>query len=54
MFGSLKFWLPQNLPFQAKYCTAGGASKIELMLLDPDVMVISMLKNTEWHSHGIY
>ena len=44
MFGSLKFWLPQNLPFQIKSCTTGGAGKIELMLLIPDVMVISMLK----------
>ena len=32
-FGRLKFWLPQNLPFQGKTYGAGRASNIELMLV---------------------
>ena len=27
-FGRLKFRLPQNIPFQPKFCTTGRASKI--------------------------
>ena len=26
-FGKLKFWVPQNQPFEATTCTAGRASK---------------------------
>ena len=46
MFERLKFQLPQNLPFQAKTCTVGRASKIELLMLVSDLMVIFKLKNT--------
>ena len=54
-FEKLKFWLPQNLPFQAKACTAAGrASKIDLLLLVLNIMVISRLKITQYHFYGIH
>ena len=43
----MKLWLPQNLPFLAKTCATGRASKIELLLVVSDVMVICRLKLTE-------
>ena len=51
-FGRLKFQLPQTLPFQAKTCIAGRASKIELLMLVLDFMGIYRLKNTQWHNYG--
>ena len=53
-FGRLKFWLPVNLPFQAKPYAADRATKIELLMLALEVMVISMLKNASWYFYGIY
>ena len=50
----LKCWLPQNLPFKAKTCAAGRANKIELLMLISDTMVISRLRNTQWHFCGIH
>ena len=46
-FGRLKFELPHNLPFQAKTCTVGRASKTELLMLVSDLMVIFRLRNTQ-------
>ena len=53
-FGRLKFQLPQNQPFKAETCAAGRVSKIELLMLVSEVMVISRLKNTQWHFYGIH
>ena len=44
IFRRMKFWLPQNLLFQAKTCAAGRASKIELSMLVLDIVMISRLK----------
>ena len=54
MFGKLKFWLPVNLPFQAKTYVADRVNKIELLMLALDIMVISRLKNTQWHFYRIH
>ena len=54
MFGRLKFQLPQNLPFQAKTCATGRASKIELLMLVSEVMVIFKLKSTLWLVYEIH
>ena len=54
-FEELKFWLAQNQPFEAKtFAAAGRASKIELLFLVLNVMVISRLKSTQCHFYGIH
>ena len=55
-FGRLKFWLPQNLPFQAKTYAQSRETDIELLMLVSDFIVKSKLKNTLMHfcrMHGM-
>ena len=40
----MKYWLPQNSPFQAKTYAESRESKIELLMLISDFMVNSKLK----------
>ena len=54
MFGSMKFWLPQNLSFSDKTYAAIRKSKIELLMLVSDFMVNSMPKNTQRYFCGIH
>ena len=54
IFGRLKFRLPVNLQFLAKSYAADRATKIVLLMLVMEVMVISRLKNIQWYIYGIY
>ena len=43
-----------KLAVLAKTYAPDGARKIELLMLVLEVMVISRLKNTQWHFYGIH
>ena len=54
LFGSMKYQLSQNSPFQAKIYAESRESKIEILMLVSGFMVNSKLKNTQRYFCGIH
>ena len=52
-FRRMKFWLTQILPFYAKTYAVSRDSKIELLMLVSDIIVISRLKILKWNPWNV-